>query len=134
MNDREKAIVMAFTGWTTLEGDRLKAFYDYLSEKAGRPVYTHEFAFITDVMCRQEIKADFIALCKAEEMQPVAHAYWYGSEFDGYADGSPVYDTWGCSNCHEEVHSEGFPPVYDYCPHCGAKMDGEPPASEEGEP
>ena len=58
------------------------------------------------------------------EAVQVVHAYWYGSEFDGYADGNPVYDTWGCSHCHEEVSAEGFPPAYDYCPNCGAKMDG----------
>lgn len=65
----------------------------------------------------------------AVEAEPVVHAYWYGSEFDGYADGAPVYDTWGCSHCHEEVDSEGFPPSHDRCPHCGAHMD-----AKEGAP
>lgn len=66
---------------------------------------------------------DRIDLIAGVDASPVVHAYWYGSEFDGYADGFPVYDTWGCSHCHEEVNSEGFPPSYDYCPYCGAKMD-----------
>lgn len=51
---------------------------------------------------------------KTVDAEPVRHAYWYDSEFDGFA---------GCSHCHKEVTSEEFPPTYDYCPHCGAKMD-----------
>ena len=60
----------------------------------------------------------------------VVHAEWVGIEYDGYADGYPVYDKWECSHCHEEFSSEGEPPLYNYCPECGAKMDGE--RSENG--
>lgn len=46
---------------------------------------------------------------------------WVGIEYDGYADGNPVYDVWECSNCHEE-HEGDFDSLPNYCPECGAKM------------
>ena len=55
----------------------------------------------------------------------VVHGEWIGTQYDGYADGFPVYDLWECSNCREEYESEGDPPPFNYCPNCGAKMDGE---------
>ena len=55
----------------------------------------------------------------------VVHGEWVGIQYDGYADGCPVYDLWECSNCREEYESEGDPPPYNYCPNCGAKMDGD---------
>ena len=48
------------------------------------------------------------------------HGHWVGIEYDGYADGFPVYDTWECSKCGNEIHTEDTPP---YCEMCGAKMD-----------
>lgn len=61
----------------------------------------------------------------ALDVTPVVHAYWIGSEYDGYADGFPVFETWSCSACGEEYCSEGDPPMYNYRPNCGARMDGE---------
>lgn len=61
------------------------------------------------------------------------HGYWAGVEYDGYADGYPVYHLWECSCCHEEYESEGDPPIYDFCPSCGAMMDLEPPEWEEND-
>ena len=49
---------------------------------------------------------------------------WVGIEYDGYADGNPVYDVWECSNCHEE-HEGDFDSLPNYCPECGAKMEAE---------
>ena len=61
----------------------------------------------------------------SSEGTEVVRAEWVGTEYDGYADGYPVYDKWECSLCHEEFLSDGEPPPYNYCPYCGAKMDGE---------
>lgn len=36
---------------------------------------------------------------------PVRHGRWIGLEYDGYADGAPVYDLWECSECGEEVRA-----------------------------
>lgn len=57
---------------------------------------------------------------------PVMHAHFIGWEYDGYADGFPVFDTWVCSECGEEFRSEGDPPAFNFCPNCGARMDGDP--------
>lgn len=57
---------------------------------------------------------------KTLDVQPVRHGRWLGTEYDGYADGLPVYDVWECSQCWEEWHGENTP---CYCPNCGARMD-----------
>ena len=55
------------------------------------------------------------------------HAYWVGTQYDGYADGSPVWDYWECSRCHtSEYESDGEPPRWAFCPDCGALMDKDP--------
>lgn len=61
MTDREKAIVMAYTGYCMLAGDKLKVFYEYVGELLGRPVYTHEFA---DPVIREKASDDFYKLCR----------------------------------------------------------------------
>jgi len=52
---------------------------------------------------------------------PVVHGRWVGIEYDGYADGNPVYDLWECSVCAEE-HKGELDTLSNYCPNCGAKM------------
>lgn len=56
------------------------------------------------------------------DVAPVVHASWVGTDFDGYADGYPVYNVFECSNCKEEHYGEEDT-LTEYCPHCGAKMD-----------
>lgn len=67
MTDREKAIVMAYTGYTMLTGEKLKIYYDYLRELLGRPVYTHELAYM-DRVISAAAKDDFEKLCKEESI------------------------------------------------------------------
>ena len=53
-------------------------------------------------------------------------AHWVGTEYDGYADGFPVYDKWECSACGHEITSpayEGGLYLPDYCSECGAEME-----------
>lgn len=56
------------------------------------------------------------------EFKPVINAVWY--EGDGYVDfdeyDSFMRPTYRCSNCKREEENMG-----DWCPNCGAKMDGE---------
>lgn len=47
---------------------------------------------------------------------------WIGTEFDGYADGNPVYYEWKCSVCGCVVEDEE--PTWNYCPNCGTDMRG----------
>lgn len=70
MTDREKAIFMAYTGYTTLAEDKLKIFYDYAAKLIGRPIFAHELAaFFPQI--QEAAKADFVEVCKAEERQPM---------------------------------------------------------------
>lgn len=62
MTDRERAIVMAYTGVVMLCGDKLDVFYQYVSEKLGRPIWTHEFISQADTI-KEISKEDFFALC-----------------------------------------------------------------------
>lgn len=55
------------------------------------------------------------------DAEPVRHGMFIGTEFDGYADGNPVYYEWKCSECG--CIFEEDEPTYRYCPNCGAKMD-----------
>lgn len=52
----------------------------------------------------------------------VPHGRWVPLEYDGYADGYPVWDLWECSECREE-HSGDEDTLTPYCPNCGAKLD-----------
>ena len=56
------------------------------------------------------------------DAEPVRHGKFIGTEYDGYADGYPVYYEWKCSECGCVFEDEE--PTYKYCPNCGAKMIG----------
>ena len=68
MTDREKAIVMSYTGYTMLTGDKLGIFYDYVTEKLGRSIMTHELAYdeVADEIKRAATD-DFYALCMRDD-------------------------------------------------------------------
>ena len=53
----------------------------------------------------------------------VPHGRWVPLEYDGYADGFPVWDLWECSVCQEE-HEGDEDTLTPFCPNCGAKLDG----------
>ena len=61
----------------------------------------------------------------AADVAEVRHGRWIGIEYDGYADGCPVYDLWDCSECGEEVRGEDVPDTHPWCHACGARMDKE---------
>ena len=65
MTDREKAIVMAYTGVTMLTGNKYQIFHKYIEEIMGRPIWTHEMAQLADEI-KEKSKADFMALCADE--------------------------------------------------------------------
>ena len=54
---------------------------------------------------------------QTSDMRPVVHGYWI-SYAEKYHDAN--YNIWECSVCHENSCCEA-----NYCPDCGAKMDGE---------
>lgn len=59
---------------------------------------------------------------KSVDAEPVRHGTLLGMEYDGYADGVPIYDVWCCSVCGCEFEGEDVD--YNYCPSCGTKLDG----------
>ena len=58
------------------------------------------------------------------DAEPVKHGWWIGSG-DGYADGELVYDMWECSECGYDANGADEEPNWNYCPNCGARMDGD---------
>lgn len=61
----------------------------------------------------------------AADVAEVRHGRWIGLEYDGYADGCPVYDLWECSECGEGVRGEDVPDTHPWCHACGTRMDKE---------
>lgn len=97
MTDKEKAIVMAYTGACMLTGDKFQIFHEYVEDIMGRPVYTHELAnkAVEDEI-KEKAKDDFIALCEEEseetrwiktsELLPVQYQDVIVTTEDGYVE------------------------------------------------
>ena len=66
MTDREKAIVMAYTGRCMLTGDKFKIFHKYVDDIMGRPIWTDDIGWLEDEI-KERSKADFMALCADED-------------------------------------------------------------------
>lgn len=66
MTDKEKAIVMAYTGVTMLAGDKFSIFHKYVEELMGRPVYLHKMLFLENEL-KEKSRKDFLELCVGEE-------------------------------------------------------------------
>lgn len=68
MTNKEKAIIMAYTGICMLDGEDFDIYHEYIQEIMGRPIYTHELA---DKRVMDEIaeksKMDFLAICRRRE-------------------------------------------------------------------
>lgn len=69
-----------------------------------------------------ELEAAIKAIPSAD-VAPVVHGEWIGTWGDGYANGFIVYEEFECSRCGCVHHADGEP-MWDYCPQCGARMDG----------
>ena len=76
------------------------------------------------------IQMDMLKL-PAADVAPVVHARWIPSESD-FDDDDTLFDgeeccDWQCSACREDICYEDPMPMKllpNYCPNCGAKMDG----------
>ena len=64
---------------------------------------------------------DAIKAAEPEDVRPVVRGEFIG-DFDGYADGAPVYDIWSCSVCGCVFEDFDEKPAYNFCPNCGADM------------
>ena len=65
------------------------------------------------------------------ESEPIKHGRWIPTEYDGYADGAPVWDKWECSECGHEHNGEDDT-LTAFCPNCGAVMDAQDGGAENG--
>lgn len=67
MTNKEKAIVMAYTGISMLNGEKFSIFLKYIEDICGRPIWTLELA---DGGVWREIKEkskdDFLRVCRSE--------------------------------------------------------------------
>ena len=72
---------------------------------------------LEDVICEVDAQT-------AADVAPVVHGRWISWEEAGNFVPSP--DRHECSVCHDaaQVLVNGFELLSDYCPNCGAKMDG----------
>lgn len=64
-----------------------------------------------------------IDLSPAIDAVPVVHGHWISEDYDGFADSCPVYYSYRCSQCNTLFETDDEPIDFDFCPHCGAKMD-----------
>lgn len=88
MTDKEKAIVMAYTGICMLAGDKFRIFHKYVEDIMGKPIYTHEIGLLADTI-KEKSEADFMALCADESTSEIPNKW------------IPV--------------SEGLPDIHNYC-------------------
>ena len=63
MTDKERAVIMAHTGYCMLTGEKFQIFHKYVEDIMGRPITTFELGFLADTI-KEKTKADFIALCE----------------------------------------------------------------------
>lgn len=80
-------------------------------------------------MTRSEARADNIV--PPADVAPVRHGRW----IDLVEQNEEYEDTYKCSACGDWfILYEGTPQEHEYyyCPHCGAKMDGEARKNDSG--
>lgn len=106
MTDREKAIVMAYTGICMLTGDKSQIFHKYVEDIMGRPIWTHEMGSLADEI-KEKSKADFIALCADEsssEKTEQIKKYCDNCKWKCCLVTFDNYDLWKvhCKHCHDK--------------------------------
>ena len=62
---------------------------------------------------------EYVENLPAADVAPVRHGRWI---LEREPDGKPY--CFHCSVCDDDFHYIGITVAYDYCPNCGAKMDG----------
>jgi hypothetical protein len=68
-------------------------------------------------------RKDELAAIPAADVAPVVHGRWDAQKYWKYENKHSIqYHTNRCSLCHCDVSSRL---LYNYCPNCGARMDGE---------
>ena len=93
-------------------------------EAALREIERRERLMVGDKTITVDALKRFLLNRPAADVAPVVHGRWIHSR---YEDCSEQFELVKCSQCNHEAYAMAF---YvrggNYCPNCGAKMDGEP--------
>lgn len=89
---------------------------DYLSRKFVLSC-VDSFLSKTDMPIAAQYFYDCFRECEAADVQPIRHGRWLSS------DACITIDCQVCSECRSNILMDRF--YYDYCPVCGARMDGD---------
>ena len=82
-------------------------------EYAPYTVCRHNGKDVTEMIAYKKL----IDIIPAADVKEVIHAHWIPKQYP--------FGNCECSNCHEEYGiCGGLMGDYNYCPNCGAKMDG----------
>lgn len=85
-------------------------------------IYREDAKVFVRHACYKKINPiDYLDEVPAADVRPVVRGHYVG-EYDGYADGNPVYDMWYCSECGCCFEDWDEKPTYNFCPNCGADM------------
>lgn len=66
-----------------------------------------------------------VALTHTEDAEPVRYGGWYQKRMSVPKGKGQTYLVWACGLCHKHEKKRS-----DYCPNCGAKMDGDANAAD----
>ena len=80
MTDKEKAIVMAYTGVCMLKGNKLQIFYEYVEHLLHFPVMTHQLPLFAEDI-KKKATPDFIALCINDSTLPSSFQEYINNRF-----------------------------------------------------
>lgn len=98
-----------------------KAYYGNDTRKVGATEYWDDRSFTPDRI-KPIRRVESIA-----DVDPVVHGYWYFSEYEFFSCsvcGFSYYN--GCNSTKEaKDRLKNKDDIYAYCPHCGARMDGD---------
>lgn len=97
---------------------------DYISREKAIEIICGQCAFKDACDAGVEPRCSYyirISQSSAADVRPVVRGHYIG-EYDGYADGNPVYDMWYCSECGCCFEDWDEKPTYNFCPNCGADM------------
>ena len=82
-------------------------------------VFGGRYAFAEDA---RNAAQSLIDIQPTVEAEPVRHGRWTEKKING----GGIWDYYFvCSECHHETPNRGYTIAPDYCPGCGAKMDGD---------
>ena len=105
---------------------------EYIDKKAADNALTAAAAADSDKKRRTWAKAiGVLHDVPAADVVPVVHGKWewFDEEVGSPLEGSERDWGWRCSACKDTLNDEydnpDNPPNHNYCPNCGARMDGE---------